>query len=243
MRSVSNTVLHRTRDRGRHPSRADRLRRLRDAEPGAYDEALALFPSDVTGFLKESQPARWEALEALLGSPSRPSAPRLRRPRRGRAALLPPVSPGKGRPPPPAVARPAGGTCGRATLPAGESRHGRRRIGFGSAAWYQWGMSEMARNPAFREGAAPRSHRRSCAGEQPRRARAAAILLATGMCLASGRAVTHDSTCAAASASTGREKRFSPTRIGPARFRRRSTADELLSPRHAAAIRGNGGCS
>ena len=35
--------------------------------PGAYDEALALFPADVTGFLKESQPARWRALEALLG--------------------------------------------------------------------------------------------------------------------------------------------------------------------------------
>ena len=35
--------------------------------PNAYDEALALFPADVTGFLKESQPARWRALEALLG--------------------------------------------------------------------------------------------------------------------------------------------------------------------------------
>ena len=35
--------------------------------PSAYDEALALFPADVTGFLKESQPARWRALEALLG--------------------------------------------------------------------------------------------------------------------------------------------------------------------------------
>ena len=33
----------------------------------AYDEALALFPADVIGFLKESQPARWQALEALLG--------------------------------------------------------------------------------------------------------------------------------------------------------------------------------
>ena len=33
----------------------------------AYDEALALFPADVTGFLKESQRARWQALEALLG--------------------------------------------------------------------------------------------------------------------------------------------------------------------------------
>ena len=35
--------------------------------PSAYDEALALFPADVTGFLKESQPSRWQALEALLG--------------------------------------------------------------------------------------------------------------------------------------------------------------------------------
>ena len=35
--------------------------------PSAYDEALALFPDDVTGFLKESQPAKWQALEALLG--------------------------------------------------------------------------------------------------------------------------------------------------------------------------------
>ena len=35
--------------------------------PSAYDEALALFPADVTGFLMESQPARWQALEALLG--------------------------------------------------------------------------------------------------------------------------------------------------------------------------------
>ena len=35
--------------------------------PSAYDEALALFPADVTGFLKESQPARWQGLEALLG--------------------------------------------------------------------------------------------------------------------------------------------------------------------------------
>jgi type I restriction enzyme, R subunit len=35
--------------------------------PSAYGEALALFPEDVTGFLKDSQLARWEALEALLG--------------------------------------------------------------------------------------------------------------------------------------------------------------------------------
>ena len=32
-----------------------------------YDETLALFPDDVTGFLKVSQPAKWQALEALLG--------------------------------------------------------------------------------------------------------------------------------------------------------------------------------
>ena len=36
--------------------------------PDAYNETLALFPADVTGFLSESQPAKWQALEALLGS-------------------------------------------------------------------------------------------------------------------------------------------------------------------------------
>ena len=35
--------------------------------PSTYDEALALFPTDVTGFLEESQPAKWQSLEALLG--------------------------------------------------------------------------------------------------------------------------------------------------------------------------------
>ena len=35
--------------------------------PSAYDEALALLPDDVSGFLRGSQPAKWEALEALLG--------------------------------------------------------------------------------------------------------------------------------------------------------------------------------
>ncbi len=35
--------------------------------PGAYDEASALFPDDVTGFLKVSQPAKWDALQTLLG--------------------------------------------------------------------------------------------------------------------------------------------------------------------------------
>ncbi len=39
-------------------------------KPGAFDEALALFPEDVTGFLKDSQPTRWGQLEALLGEKS-----------------------------------------------------------------------------------------------------------------------------------------------------------------------------
>ena len=34
---------------------------------GAFNEAIALFPDDVTGFLKDSQGARWDALEVLLG--------------------------------------------------------------------------------------------------------------------------------------------------------------------------------
>ena len=36
-------------------------------KPSAFDEASALFPEDVTGFLKESQAAKWQALDALLG--------------------------------------------------------------------------------------------------------------------------------------------------------------------------------
>src|SRR5690625_2594264 len=32
-----------------------------------YDEALALFPGDVIGFLQDSQAAKWGQLEALLG--------------------------------------------------------------------------------------------------------------------------------------------------------------------------------
>ena len=36
-------------------------------EPKDYDESLALFPEDVTGFLRDSQPTKWAALEALLG--------------------------------------------------------------------------------------------------------------------------------------------------------------------------------
>jgi type I restriction enzyme, R subunit len=35
--------------------------------PTAYDEALALFPKDVAGFLKDSQAVKWGQLEALLG--------------------------------------------------------------------------------------------------------------------------------------------------------------------------------
>ncbi|MPS47537.1 DEAD/DEAH box helicase family protein [Methylobacillus sp.] len=35
--------------------------------PNAYDESLALFPDDVTGFLKDSQATKWAQLEALLG--------------------------------------------------------------------------------------------------------------------------------------------------------------------------------
>ena len=35
--------------------------------PDTFDEALALFPEDVSGFLKDSQPANWQALDALLG--------------------------------------------------------------------------------------------------------------------------------------------------------------------------------
>ncbi|AGA92125.1 helicase, type I site-specific restriction-modification system restriction subunit [Thioflavicoccus mobilis 8321] len=35
--------------------------------PTDYEESLALFPDDITGFLQDSQPAKWAALEALLG--------------------------------------------------------------------------------------------------------------------------------------------------------------------------------
>ena len=35
--------------------------------PIAFYEGLALFPDDVSGFLKDSQPAKWEAVEALFG--------------------------------------------------------------------------------------------------------------------------------------------------------------------------------
>lgn len=36
--------------------------------PTAYDEALALFPEDVTAFLKDSQATKWGQLEVLLGA-------------------------------------------------------------------------------------------------------------------------------------------------------------------------------
>lgn len=36
-------------------------------QPADYDETLALFPADVIGFLKDSQPLRWQQLETLLG--------------------------------------------------------------------------------------------------------------------------------------------------------------------------------
>ncbi len=35
--------------------------------PTAFDESLALFPEDVTGFLKDSQAGKWAQLEGLLG--------------------------------------------------------------------------------------------------------------------------------------------------------------------------------
>lgn len=33
-----------------------------------FDETLALFPADVIGFIRDSQPARWQQLESLLGA-------------------------------------------------------------------------------------------------------------------------------------------------------------------------------
>lgn len=43
-------------------------------QPVAYDEAMALFPEDVTGFLRDSQPTRWGQLEALLGEKTEATA-------------------------------------------------------------------------------------------------------------------------------------------------------------------------
>ena len=36
--------------------------------PADYDEALALFPADVAGFIRDSQPVRWQQLQTLLGA-------------------------------------------------------------------------------------------------------------------------------------------------------------------------------
>lgn len=41
--------------------------------PTSFDETLALFPDDVIGFLKDSQPARWGQLEALLKDKTAPT--------------------------------------------------------------------------------------------------------------------------------------------------------------------------
>ena len=41
--------------------------------PNTYDEASAFFPTDVAGFLKESQTAKWQELEALLRSKTTPT--------------------------------------------------------------------------------------------------------------------------------------------------------------------------
>lgn len=35
--------------------------------PNSFDEARALFPEDIVGFLKDSQPTKWESLRSLLG--------------------------------------------------------------------------------------------------------------------------------------------------------------------------------
>ncbi|MYB05008.1 MAG: type I restriction endonuclease subunit R [Gemmatimonadetes bacterium] len=40
---------------------------FRKRRPSSFDEVRALFPDDIVGFLKDSQPAKWESLEALLG--------------------------------------------------------------------------------------------------------------------------------------------------------------------------------
>src|SRR5436190_15433801 len=35
-------------------------------DPRAFDAVTALFPDDVIGFIRDSQPARWSQLEAML---------------------------------------------------------------------------------------------------------------------------------------------------------------------------------
>jgi len=41
--------------------------------PSDFDESLALFPADVLGFIQDSQPGRWEQLQALLGARTGPT--------------------------------------------------------------------------------------------------------------------------------------------------------------------------
>ena len=36
--------------------------------PSAYDQSQAFFPADITGFIKDSQPTKWQYLENLLGN-------------------------------------------------------------------------------------------------------------------------------------------------------------------------------
>src|SRR5688500_6608815 len=38
----------------------------RKGDPRRYDQSTALFPDDVIGFIRDSQPARWAQLEAML---------------------------------------------------------------------------------------------------------------------------------------------------------------------------------
>ena len=40
--------------------------RYRKGDPKAFDPATALFPDEVIAFVRESQPARWDQLEAML---------------------------------------------------------------------------------------------------------------------------------------------------------------------------------
>ena len=40
--------------------------RYQKRAPDAFDPTTALFPDDVVGFLRDSQPARWYQLEAML---------------------------------------------------------------------------------------------------------------------------------------------------------------------------------
>jgi type I restriction enzyme R subunit len=40
--------------------------RYQKCAPNAFDPETALFPDDVIGFIRDSQPARWAQLEAML---------------------------------------------------------------------------------------------------------------------------------------------------------------------------------